>query len=113
MTITLKLGLRYIWIDSLCILQDDARDLSREIAKMADTFQGAFVTISAASSSSVHHGFLSNRQTAPRARVGLPWHSKNVGTGTLLIEQTRRAYDPAEDPINLRAWSKCKCTTRM
>ena len=53
MTVTVKLGLRYVWVDSLCILDDDPEDRSREIANMADTYQGAFVTISAASSASV------------------------------------------------------------
>lgn len=105
MTVTLKLGLRYIWIDSLCILQDDPEDLNREIANMANIFQGAFVTISAASSSSVHHGFLFDSRVIPRTRVSLPYRSSTTGRGTILIEQERQAYDPAEDPINLRAWT--------
>ncbi|KAH8724540.1 heterokaryon incompatibility protein-domain-containing protein [Phaeosphaeriaceae sp. PMI808] len=105
MTITLRLGLQYIWIDSLCIIQDDPEDLSREIAKMANTFQGAFVTISAASAFSVDQGFLSDRATLSRRRIGLPWRSTNAENGTVLIERERQAYDPAEDPINLRAWT--------
>lgn len=105
MMVTFKIGLQFIWVDAFCILQDDAQDLSREIAKMAEIFQGAFVTISAASSSSVYQGFLSDRVTPPRTRVSLPWRSKNVKSGNILIEQTRRAYDPTEDPINLRAWT--------
>ena len=28
-----------------------------------------------------------------------------MDNGTVLIEQERRAYDPAEDPINMRAWT--------
>ncbi|KAF2827622.1 HET-domain-containing protein [Ophiobolus disseminans] len=105
MIVTLELGLRYIWIDSLCIIQDDPSDLGREIAKMAETFQGAFVTISAASSSSVHLGFLSDQHTTPRTRIAVPWKSPNVEDGTILVEQSRTAYDPTEDPINLRAWT--------
>lgn len=104
MTVTLTLGLRYIWIDSLCILQDNSEDLSREIARMADIFQGAFVTISAACSSSVLDGFLTERTSASVKRIGLPFQSPNVEAGTILLEQERRAYDPTEDPINLRAW---------
>lgn len=32
--ITRKLGLSYLWIDSLCIIQDDAQDWSTEAAVM-------------------------------------------------------------------------------
>jgi hypothetical protein len=106
MTVTLKLGLRYIWIDSLCIIQDDQEDLSREIASMADTYQGASVTISAASSASVNDGFISNHKTVSHTRVKLPFQSSTVKDGTILLEQAGRlAYNPAEDPINLRAWT--------
>lgn len=38
MKITRELGVRYIWIDSLCIIQNDAHDWSREAAKMATVF---------------------------------------------------------------------------
>lgn len=48
--ITVKnLGLRYLWINSLCIIQqgDDASK-SQEILKMADYYQNAYLNISAA-----------------------------------------------------------------
>ena len=48
--ITVKsLGLRYLWIDSLCIIQqgDDASK-AQEILKMADYYQNAYLNISAA-----------------------------------------------------------------
>lgn len=47
-----RLGLRYIWIDSLCILQDDPTDKEREIPKMADYYQNAELNIAAATG---HH----------------------------------------------------------
>lgn len=45
-TITRKLGLQYVWIDSLCIVQDDANDWDIEAAQMADVYGRAFLTIS-------------------------------------------------------------------
>ncbi|KAF2972517.1 hypothetical protein GQX73_g1213 [Xylaria multiplex] len=42
-----KLGVVYIWIDSLCIVQDDAEDWKRESAKMADYYQHAWLTVAA------------------------------------------------------------------
>lgn len=35
------LGMRYLWIDSLCILQDDLQDWQREPAKMCDVYANA------------------------------------------------------------------------
>lgn len=37
------MGLRYIWIDSLCILQDSANDKAHEIANMASTYRNALL----------------------------------------------------------------------
>ncbi|KAF1850201.1 HET-domain-containing protein [Cucurbitaria berberidis CBS 394.84] len=45
---TRKLGYRYIWIDSLCIKQDDGEDWAAEAATMCDVYQYATLTIAAA-----------------------------------------------------------------
>ncbi|RSM04300.1 hypothetical protein CEP52_006882 [Fusarium oligoseptatum] len=45
--ITQQLGIRYIWIDSLCIIQDDLDDWRREAARMKDIYAGSSITISA------------------------------------------------------------------
>ncbi|KAM5362611.1 hypothetical protein ACJZ2D_012440 [Fusarium nematophilum] len=45
-----KLEVDYIWIDSLCIVQDDARDWEIESAKMAAYYSQAYLTIAAESS---------------------------------------------------------------
>jgi hypothetical protein len=44
-----KLGIRYIWIDSLCILQDSDEDKLREIPKMGKYYQNSEINISASS----------------------------------------------------------------
>lgn len=44
---THRLGLKYIWIDSLCIIQDDPLDWQTEAAKMADIYQNAYITLAA------------------------------------------------------------------
>jgi hypothetical protein len=50
------LDLRYLWIDSLCIIQDDEDDKSHEIAKMSSTYTNAYITIAATHSDSSMHG---------------------------------------------------------
>ncbi|KAK0732180.1 heterokaryon incompatibility protein-domain-containing protein [Lasiosphaeris hirsuta] len=54
-----RLGIPYIWIDALCILQDSVSDWESESRKMATIYSVAKLTIFAASSTSCHSGFLS------------------------------------------------------
>lgn len=57
-------GLRvpYIWVDSLCILQDDPEDLAEELSKIPKIYGDALLTISASKALTSGEGFL-----APRA----------------------------------------------
>jgi hypothetical protein len=45
--ITRLLGIRYLWIDCLCILQDNNNDWQRECNNMAGIYENSFLTISA------------------------------------------------------------------
>ncbi|QDS72641.1 hypothetical protein FKW77_002398 [Venturia effusa] len=45
--ITRMLGVQYLWIDSLCIIQDDPTDWQKEAAQMASIYGEAYLTISA------------------------------------------------------------------
>ena len=56
--ITRSLGIRYIWIDALCIVQDDRTDLESEIQKMEDVFTFAYVSLSATCATGNSDGFL-------------------------------------------------------
>jgi hypothetical protein len=59
-TIVRFLDIRFLWIDSLCIIQDDHRDWQRESAKMADVYQNCVITISATGSSGADSGLFYN-----------------------------------------------------
>ncbi|KAK7528610.1 heterokaryon incompatibility protein-domain-containing protein, partial [Phyllosticta citriasiana] len=50
------LGRRYLWIDALCILQDDPQDVEREVANMASIYRKALVTIAVNAASGVDQG---------------------------------------------------------
>ncbi|KAF2277865.1 uncharacterized protein EI97DRAFT_431938 [Westerdykella ornata] len=39
------MGLRYIWVDSLCVIQDSEADKQQECAQMASTYRNALITI--------------------------------------------------------------------
>ncbi|OAL43879.1 hypothetical protein IQ07DRAFT_478550, partial [Pyrenochaeta sp. DS3sAY3a] len=47
--VTRRLGLRYVWIDSLCIRQDNDEEKIEEINKMGDIYAGSFCNILAVS----------------------------------------------------------------
>ena len=60
------LDMQYVWVDALCIIQDDNADWEAEARKMATVYSMAKVTIVAASSTSCHSGFLDiNRDGEP------------------------------------------------
>jgi len=54
--LTRRLKIPYIWIDSLCIVQDDKEDWAREASKMASYYHNAALTVAATSSSSGNGG---------------------------------------------------------
>ncbi|KAF5253701.1 hypothetical protein FANTH_1393 [Fusarium anthophilum] len=45
-----SLGITYLWIDSLCIIQDSPEDWKEQAAQMADVYQHSFLTIAATKS---------------------------------------------------------------
>lgn len=54
--ITQALGVRYIWIDALCIVQDDTKEWEQEAAKMKDIYSGSILNIAASDSSGSEGG---------------------------------------------------------
>ncbi|KAK7946087.1 uncharacterized protein PG986_010408 [Apiospora aurea] len=49
--VAMYLGLKYLWIDSLCIIQDDQEDWKSQAAEMCNIYQGSYITIAATSAS--------------------------------------------------------------
>ncbi|KAF4431493.1 HET-domain-containing [Fusarium acutatum] len=66
--VTRQLGFRYLWIDSLCIIQDDESDWSQESRMMGTVFEEASCTIAAVDSvddNGIDHGLFLPRDTDP------------------------------------------------
>ncbi|KAE9363409.1 HET-domain-containing protein, partial [Stipitochalara longipes BDJ] len=59
--ITRRIGVRWIWIDSLCIIQDDSLDWEKESSTMAAIYSNSYLTIAATSSERPSDGFRSPR----------------------------------------------------
>lgn len=56
--LTARLGLYFLWIDSLCVIQDDPDDWRHESAKMASIYTNSYITLAAAKSSNPIAGLL-------------------------------------------------------
>lgn len=50
------MGLRYLWVDRLCIIQDAPTHLTSQLSQMASIFANAFFTIIAADGLDANHG---------------------------------------------------------
>ncbi|KNG88895.1 hypothetical protein ANOM_002616 [Aspergillus nomiae NRRL 13137] len=49
-SITRRLGIRYLWIDALCIIQDSQADWAQESVKMGHIYDRSYLTIAASAS---------------------------------------------------------------
>ncbi|KAI1742961.1 HET-domain-containing protein [Xylaria scruposa] len=58
------LGCRYLWVDSLCIIQDSREDWAREATRMADVYGNAYVTVAAVASANSRGGLFSKHEAS-------------------------------------------------
>lgn len=63
-TICRKLGVQYLWVDALCIIQEDLQDWIEESVKMCSVYSDAVFTISAAHADGVSGGIFSKQDFA-------------------------------------------------
>ncbi|KAL6691323.1 heterokaryon incompatibility domain-containing protein [Trichoderma pleuroticola] len=68
-TVTRALGVPYLWIDSLCIIQEDEKDWESEATRMEEVFSSAYCTIAASRGTSSLSGFLGKRKHRPYTKV--------------------------------------------
>jgi Heterokaryon incompatibility protein (HET) len=101
--VTRALGIRFLWIDALCILQDSEVDKSRECSQMDQIYQRAFVTISAASAENCHRGFSSGAGSMVADFPKLPITCPDGRLGSIFVLPEKQNL--FEDPIQTRAWT--------
>ncbi|KAF9887083.1 hypothetical protein FE257_010577 [Aspergillus nanangensis] len=70
--VTQELGQRYLWIDSLCIIQDDPEDWAREANTMERVYSMAYFTIAAISAQSATQGILNPRRQREFVKIEKP-----------------------------------------
>jgi hypothetical protein len=117
--LTHSLKCQFLWIDTLCILQDSRKDKAQEIAKMRRIYHDAYLVIVAASATKVSDGFLQPRSGAPASPqtgdVPLAFELPGGrGVGSFYFSLTWKngpgpgvtgeEYDPSVEPVNTRGW---------
>jgi hypothetical protein len=102
--VTRQLKLEYLWVDSMCIIQDSAEDKDALIGQMHRIFACAEVTIAASKASRCTEGFLAPRTNGPQFYVAIqdPTETNNARSGrVILIPPSKRHVEP----LVTRAWT--------
>ncbi|OQV02946.1 hypothetical protein CLAIMM_08057 [Cladophialophora immunda] len=100
-----KIGIRYLWIDALCIIQDDRSDMLDQIAKMGSIYKNSTLTIVAASAERVTDGFLSNASpNEPSTQLPIFIDDSTCGTVYLRMQDSHFIYS-SDEPVFQRAWT--------
>ncbi|KFZ25101.1 hypothetical protein V502_00422 [Pseudogymnoascus sp. VKM F-4520 (FW-2644)] len=102
--VTRELGIQYLWVDSLCIIQDDEKDWSRESKTMASVYEGAYFTIAATAAKNGTDGLFLPRP--PQNLVKVPCNPMDPTSGYMFFGvKDETAVDRIfKGPLNGRAW---------
>ena len=104
-----QIGLRFIWIDSLCIIQDDQDDWLRESKKTSLVYENACLTIAACHVSDSSQGCFFERSKQQNQAIELPYINPTgqpAGPMTAVAVQNNYAeISPEFRPVAIRAWA--------
>ena len=101
--VTRAIGIRYLWIDSLCIVQDDMEDWQLESSRMAAVYSNSICTIAASNAAGDEEGFLKPRNTK-YIHVKLSDSSDRM-VDLYLEEDAPADRSPKSEPLEKRAWT--------
>jgi hypothetical protein len=100
MSLVASMGERYLWVDALCIVQDDDAGKGVQISQMASIYTSALVTIVALSGTSASSGLPGVFSSLPRNS-----HTIQIAPG-LLLAPRKQFSDLFKDSVyNSRAWT--------
>lgn len=108
---TRKLGIQYLWIDSLCIIQDDNGDWERESAKMVDVYSNSYITLAASNADGDSKGFLHTRIVP--GKICTRWAMKDGAECRIYFQpwtaderyRQRLGAPVNKEPLTSRAWA--------
>jgi hypothetical protein len=87
------LSIRYLWIDSICICQDDVHEWQREAANMTSIYSNTYLCIAAICASDDMEGFLEKRPRRQYVTVQSDHNrAKYEGTLAFMLPVEKVAY---------------------
>jgi hypothetical protein len=102
--VTRQLGKRYLWIDSLCIVQSldgkETDDWKKESKRMEMVFSSAYCTLDASSAKSSNEGFLERQPSCQPLQV----EAENGDRLYVSKEVDNFLGDVEKAPLNGRGW---------
>lgn len=99
--VTRNLGFRYLWVDALCIVQDDDDDKNKQFAVMGDIYRKSALTIAAATGSTADSGLFVHRD--PLGRRPCPVYEEQGGHNSIMFAQLP-TENIVETPLDSRGW---------
>jgi Heterokaryon incompatibility protein (HET) len=100
-----KVGIRYLWIDALCILQDSEEDWAIEAPQMGTIYSNATFTISALHTTSSEGGLFSQRPTVRSVSFESPVPGETKGEVVgLRVSLPSFDDDMNGSPLSDRGW---------
>lgn len=107
---TYRLGISFLWIDSLCIIQDDDEDWRNEGGRMADIYENAYLTISATHSDGPSKGLFERTSGDLQIRTVNIWNDPSSALAYQMHVRPRYPHAYADStcfsllPLFQRAW---------
>ncbi|KAH8788006.1 hypothetical protein F5883DRAFT_531251 [Diaporthe sp. PMI_573] len=98
---TRGLGLQYLWIDSICIIQGDDGDFEQEAEKMENVFSYAFCVIAASSAHGQNDGFLTPHERPRQCLIFRPQGLPAIYLSRFMDDFEKDVLDA---PLNKRGW---------
>ena len=103
--ITRSLQIQYIWVDSLCIIQDSVDDWATECEKMGSIYAGSYCNIAATAASINEEGCIFDRDPASILPVKIQQLSRfPFQSCAILTDEDVWALDVQKGPLLQRAW---------
>ncbi|KAG4428236.1 hypothetical protein IFR05_016281 [Cadophora sp. M221] len=98
-----RLEIRYLWIDSLCIIQGDKEDWNIEASRMGDVYRNSYLMVAAANAASDTEGFFKPR---PEIQCSMNVVAPTGQAATVyILPQGPNTRGIDTQPIDSRGWT--------
>ncbi len=113
--ITRAMGIKFLWVDALCIVQDSEVDVCHELGRMQQYYRNALLTIQPSGLSGAEEHFLDSKDSNTMAPsldfsdrvhrvLQIPFFSQLGEHDKIILDTRAKFYLPKDEPIHSRGW---------